>query len=375
MAEGVGELVDNLLFFRGQGIGIPGIHGGEIAVFQRVDLITDGNGLVFVIDLMEQQPVSHAEFGPTLQLLALQLKEDDGDGLVHPGRQQLVLFGVGIRIGAGELDVEAMGIAVPVDLVGEDGKRPQGDTVTGFDDLQIVVMDGVAQHCGNQSPGAGTGAHPQNVVIAPLDVHAVAGKQAVHDDIRPGAPVENVAHDVQVVNGKLLDGVADGLNHVTGLADPDNGADEVFVVFPLILLVIPGVEQLIDDVPVALRHGRSDLGAGVLDGDPAAQQYQPVQCDAVPLLHVVVFIGDQGQLCGRVVDQGGQIVPVPLGHGGTEELIQLVLDFAGAGVENVQEGFVFTVDVRQKMFGTLGQVQKDQQGRSCKAQMLPLQRK
>ena len=102
----------------------------------------------------------------------------------------------------------------------------------------------------------------------------------------------------------------------------------------------------------------------------AADLDQPVEGDAVPFLHVVVFVGNQGQLCGRVVDQGSQVIPVPLGHGGAEKLVQLVLDLAGAGVQDMQEGFVLTVDVGHEMLGALGQVQNSPQVDDLRARRL-----
>src|SRR5699024_723415 len=106
-------------------------------------------------------------------LLPLQLKQDDGDGLVHPGGEQLILFAVLVGVIAGELDGEAAGVAVLVYLVGENGQGTQGDAVARLDNLQVVIVDGVGQHRGHQGAGSGGGPHPQNVMVAPLDVHTV----------------------------------------------------------------------------------------------------------------------------------------------------------------------------------------------------------
>ena len=75
--------------------------------------VPDGDALVLIVDLVQQQPVGHAELGVAQDLLPLQLEEDDGDGLVHPGGEQLVLLAVLVGVGAGELDGEAVGRRSP----------------------------------------------------------------------------------------------------------------------------------------------------------------------------------------------------------------------------------------------------------------------
>ena len=117
------------------------------------------------------------------------------------------------------------------------------------------------------------------------------------------------------------------------------------------------MDQLVENDLVILGHIGADLAPGVLGRDIAAQLHQPVDGQPVPLLQIVVFARHQGQLGGGVVDEGCQVVPIPLGHAVAEQLLQLLLHLAGGGVEDVQEGLVLTVDIRHKMLGALGQIQ------------------
>ena len=357
MTEGIGELVDHVAFFRCQIVGVFRIDGGEIAVFQRVDLAADVDGFGSVIDSVQQQPVAHAEFGAAQQLLALQLEEDDGNGLVHPGGQQLVLFGIVFCVSIGELDLKAAGITVLVDFVGKNGQWPQGNAIAGFDYIQIVVADGIGKHRGDQSPGAGGGTHPQNIVVTPLNVHAMAVHQAVHNDVSPGAPVENIADDVQMVAGQRLDDMAQCLDHIGCLADFNDGADDVFVLILLGAVLISQVDQLIDDLPVALGHMGAHQISGMLDAHIPANLHQQMDGIVVPGVQVFLFIGDQCQLGGRVVDQCCQLILFFLGEPILKGFIQLVADFAGTGVEDMQKCFMLTVDIRHEMLRTLGQIQ------------------
>ena len=45
LSEGFCQLIDDGIFFCGQFIGMLGVHRGEIAVFQMVDIVPDGDGL------------------------------------------------------------------------------------------------------------------------------------------------------------------------------------------------------------------------------------------------------------------------------------------------------------------------------------------
>ena len=48
--------------------------------------------------------------------------------------------------------------------------------------------------------------------------------------------------------------------------DVDDGGDDIFIVFPLVVVLIIGVDELVNDVGILLGHGLADLGAGVLGG-------------------------------------------------------------------------------------------------------------
>ena len=162
---------------------------------------------------------------------------------------------------------------------------------------------------------------------------------------------------MEVINGQALDHVADGLDDLRGLADLNDGINDVFVVIPLVTAVVANVKKFVNDLPVSSRKGGADLVTGVFHGYKPADVDKTVQGNAVPFLHVFVFICHQGQFRGRIIDEGGKIVPVPLGERVFKELIQLVLDFTGTGIQDVQKRLVFSVNIRNKMLGSLGQIQ------------------
>ena len=165
---------------------------------------------------------------------------------------------------------------------------------------------------------------------------------------------------MEPVHHHPLDEVAHGDDEALGPVDVDDGGDDVLVVIPLVVELVVGVEQLVDDVGVLLGQGLPDLGAGVLGGDQAADVDETVEGDAVPLLQLFRVFGLGGHLAELllgIVDEGGQLVPVGLGDAGGEEGVHLLPDHAGGRVEDVEEGLVLAVDVGDEVLGALGQVQ------------------
>lgn len=170
-------------------------------------------------------------------------------------------------------------------------------------------------------------------------------------------PGRRCPHHVEVVHRQALDELAELHQEVGGPADVDDGGDDVLVVVPLVVVFVVGVQHLIDDVGVLPGHGLAHLGAGVLGADQAADLNEPVEGDAVPLPHVGGLPLDLLQLLLGVIDQGGQLVPLRLGDGGGKQIVQLFPHDPGRGVEDVQKGLVFPVDVGDKVLRALGQVQ------------------
>ena len=73
-------------------------------------------------------------------------------------------------------------------------------------------------------------------MVAPLYVEVLAGEQIVHDDMCPGASVEDVAQNVKLVDAEPLDDIADGGDEVLGLACLYDGFDDALEVGFLVIV-------------------------------------------------------------------------------------------------------------------------------------------
>ena len=178
------ELVDDVLLLGRERVGINRVDGGEVVGREGPHAaVGERDRAGFVVDLVEQQAVGHVELGVALDNLALELKEQHVDGL----------------------DQRGDGLAGGVGGVGEGDELAQRDTIVVLEDLVVVVAQVVAQHRGDTGGLAGSGAHPQQIVVAPLNVERMVGEQAVHNLGSAAATVEDIAHQVQVVDGQALD--------------------------------------------------------------------------------------------------------------------------------------------------------------------------
>ena len=110
-------------------------------------------------------------------------------------------------------------------------------------------MDGIGHDGGDQGAAAGGGAHPEDVVVAPLDVHVVVLHQVVQDHVRARAAVEDIAYQVQLVHHPL-DHVRQRPDQAVRLVDLDDRRDDVLEIIVLFRVPAVRLEQLLDDVGV-----------------------------------------------------------------------------------------------------------------------------
>lgn len=68
--------------------------------------------------------------------------------------------------------------------------------VAHLQNIQVSVAGTDTDDIGNAARLACGSAHPQNIVVAPLDVHGVVAHELVHDLVRARASVEDISHDM-----------------------------------------------------------------------------------------------------------------------------------------------------------------------------------
>ena len=360
LAEGGCQLVHHQLLVGVEGGGVGRVDGGEARIPQRVLSAGDVDRPLCVVDAAQVVPPFHLEVGVAVDDGALQLEHDDRDGLVHDGAAVQHPLGVGAAGGVGVGHPDGQVVAAVV-AVGQALQVAQVDAVAVLDHAVVVVGQGGLEDGGAAQGAAGRRPHPDHVVVAPLDVHAVVAQKQVQDDVGPGPAVEQVAHDVQFVHRQPLDQLAQPGDEPVGPAVFDDAAHDLAVVEVLVVVLKVGVEQLVQHIAAARRQAGAHIAAGVLGGDQPADVDQPEQGLAVPALEggFARLLGlELGQLFGRVVDQGGQLGPLAGGHRLAQHLVHLFPNDPRGRVEDVDKGLVLPVQVAHEMLGALGQLEQ-----------------
>ena len=96
---------------------------------------------------------------------------------------------------------------------------------------------------------------------APLNVHIVLFAEAVHNDIRTGAPVENVTHNVQMVTVQGLNHLTHSLNHRRCLSMTDNRFNDGAVLIRQESAFVTEIDQLINEGFIPCRDMGANLGS------------------------------------------------------------------------------------------------------------------
>ena len=125
------------------------------------------------------------------------LELEYGYGLVHEG-YEVVRLSVYVLL-ARHFWPELLAGVVLVCVHGKGGERHEVYTVAVLERGEVGVAQRQAYDIAYTSPVAGLCAHPQHVMVAPLYVPAVVGRQRIEDDVGPGATVVDVAEDVEEV--------------------------------------------------------------------------------------------------------------------------------------------------------------------------------
>ena len=242
------QFLYNFLFFFGQLVGVQRVDGREVAILHRIVASVDGDGAFFVVDAVQQHAVVHLELGTSADGCGFQLELDDADGLVHLCQET-----EGLRVADGftgyRTETEQGARVVGIGFHREGGKRQQVDAIAVFQYAGIAEAGHETHHVGYTDVVTGSCPHPKNVVVPPLDVPVMIVAKDVHDMMRSVSAVEDVAQDVEHVDGEPLYQVTERDDEVVGTA----GADDAVSVSERCLMLSPTVIGLSDAVSVSER--------------------------------------------------------------------------------------------------------------------------
>ena len=279
------------------------VNGGKVAVQQgigRAEIVHRARGKVNVVQKVAALQIEIRVAGNDL---CLQLEHHNGHGLVHPRGGGQVACRCAL-VGVGQ---PARNIGIRVSMLGKALQAAQADAVAALQRVQIVVGQRCFQHGHNAERAARCRAHPDHVVVAPLDVHLMMRHETVQNAVRARAAVKQVAHNVQTVHSQPLDDLAEADNIGVGAVIADDALNDLAVILVLVVVLKVGVKQLVEDVAAVLRQTAAHMVAGMLAGHEPAQVDEPQQRHAIPGVQVFLAGFQLGQLLIGIIDERRQL--------------------------------------------------------------------
>ena len=199
--------------------------------------------------------------------------------------------------------------------------------------------------------------HPYNIMVSPLNIHRVVFHQSIHDNVRPGPPVINIPYNMQMIHYKPLDQVAESNNKFRCAPDPDNGMDDLIIIAFLVGDLGSFCDQFLNNVGKILGQGLPHLGPGVLGGHLLGDLHQTMERDLVPVLNIILLAKHDVQLFLWIIDQCCKGFLVFIAQCVSKFLIDLTAHCTGSVLEHMVKLLILSVNICQKVFCSLGQVQ------------------
>ena len=162
-------------------------------------------------------------------LLSLDLELDDRDHLVHlccQFRRDRVIL-----ICFKNVRLEVFTRIVLIDMRCQRCQRTQVEAVAYLKHVEVVVAYVDTDHRGNARSVSACRSHPQDVMVAPLDIHAPVCHEIIHDDMGFRTSVEYISDYVEPVDSHVCDGFCKVDNELSGRVILDDGVYDLVIVF------------------------------------------------------------------------------------------------------------------------------------------------
>ena len=168
-----------------------------------------------------KRAVRHIEFGMRRDHRVFQLQLDHRDRLVQLCQTVVAVKG-NVRI-ISVVDAEGLAGVVRVSLRRVRAERAEIDAVAALENLKIAVRAVDADDIRDARGVSARGADPQEIVVSPLNIQRMIAHQPVDDDVRAVAAVEDIPHDVQMIDRKALNQLAHGDDEGIRIVQLDDG--------------------------------------------------------------------------------------------------------------------------------------------------------
>ena len=169
------------------------LHESSFLGSDGILLTCDGANTPIVVNMVEQTTVFHLPLRMPLDDGCLFLKLHDGNGLMH-FRRQLTGFFIDV-VARQQMGHELLARIITIHFEGKCGQWYEVDAVL-LDSGQIGIAQTEAEHVADTGGIPCRGSHPEDVVIAPLNIPGMILPQGVHNLMGACTSVVDVAENV-----------------------------------------------------------------------------------------------------------------------------------------------------------------------------------
>ena len=237
------------------------------------------------------------------QKLALQLKLDHGNGLMHLAPQLLLQR----MIIGNAFDSKHRTRVVFICFHGIGCQRKHVDPIAVLQNIQVSIADAVSYNCGNAGSLSHCRPHPHNIMISPLDIKRVVFHQPVHNKMRSRTSVKNISQNVKMIHNQTLDQLCQSNDKVFCSANLYDGIDNGIIVSLLVKYLRLLCDQFLYHIGIIRRKSLSHLGSGIFGCSCLTHLDQTIQGDLVPVFHILLCFFHQADFFSWIIDQGGKV--------------------------------------------------------------------
>ena len=246
-----------------QSVRILGIHCWQESILHRILLAIIAEHLTFKINHMKQLPTLHVKLRTPVNDFSLQFKLNHGDSLVHLSNQTQ-RFLIMIYFIHRHLRCKHLTRVICIRLHGEGGQRKQINAIPIFQRGQISIAHSHTNHIRHASIITGSSAHPEQIMVTPLNIKIMIVAQRIHNDVSSWSSIIDISHYMQSINGQTLYQVTHGNDKIIRPSGRDDCADNHIDVSMLIRFDRRLMHQLLNDIGKLFRQRLTHLRSGIL---------------------------------------------------------------------------------------------------------------
>ena len=287
-----------------------------------------------IIDFVQKQPALHMIVRIPLDDLALQFEHDNRNRPLRRLERRIIR----------------------ILLRREQRQRPQPDCIALFQHIRIIVAQIVPDDIRDAGLTAASRPHPEDIVVAPLDIERRAFHDLLENRIRPRTAVKEIPDNVHVIHSQPLHQHCHRLDELSTAVNLHDHIQQPLVIDELRLICLrPRIHELDDHRREPIRDEALHLRQRIFIGHELGQLDKPRQILPVPFRCIPAFDAHALDLFLRIVDQRAELGLLLVRQPRPENIVHFLLDDAGAVVQYMEERLILAMQVAHEMLDALWQ--------------------